>query len=113
MTNREFFEKVIATVDDAELVEFSKTAIEKLNARNEKRKEQATKKSKENEPIKAEIMNYLTGKEKVLCAEIAKAVEISTQKCTALCRQLIDEGLITTEKVKVKNKGKQNAYTIV
>ena len=52
MTNREFFERVIETVEDAEVVEFAKASIAKLDERNAKRKEQTSKKAKENEPIK-------------------------------------------------------------
>ena len=51
MTNREFFERVIETVEDAEIIEFAKTSIKKLDERNAKRKEQTSKKAKENEPL--------------------------------------------------------------
>ena len=62
MTNREFFERVIETVEDAEIVEFAKASIVKLDERNAKRKEQTSKKAKENEPIKKSIIDYLNGK---------------------------------------------------
>ena len=112
MTNREFFERVIETVEDAEIVEFAKASIVKLDERNAKRKEQTSKKAKENEPIKKSIIDYLKGKELVTCSEIAKAIDISTQKCSALCRQLVDSEVLSVTDVKVKSKGKQKAYTI-
>ena len=112
MTNREFFERVIETVEDAEIIEFAKTSIKKLDERNAKRKEQTSKKAKENEPIKKSIIDYLNSKELITCSEIAKAIDISTQKCSALCRQLVDSEVLTVTDVKVKSKGKQKAYTI-
>ena len=113
MTNREFFEKVIATVEDVELVDFAKTSIEKLDARNEKRKSMTSKKALENAPIKNAICDFLKDKDFTTCSEIAKAIEISTQKCSALCRQLVDDERLVVTDVKVKSKGKQKAYKIV
>ena len=77
MTNREFFEKVIATVDDAEIVDFAKTSIEKLDARNEKRKSMTSKKALENAPIKDAICDFLKDKGFTTCSEI----EIGSASC--------------------------------
>ena len=112
MTNREFFVMVIANVEDVELVDFAKTSIEKLDARNEKRKSMTSKKALENAPIKDAICDFLKDKDFTTCSEIAKAIEISTQKCSALCRQLVDDERLVVTDVKVKSKGKQKAYKI-
>lgn len=42
-----------------------------------------------------------------------EACEISVQKASALCRQLVEEGALTVQEIKVSKKGKQKAYAIV
>lgn len=108
MTNREFFEKVIAEVANEELVEKARTELAKLDARNARRASTPSKKAKENEPIKKAIRDVL-GAEPMTASEIASKVEISTQKASALLRQI--DGLTVTE-VKIKGKGKVKGYSI-
>lgn len=108
MTKREFYEAVMALENvDAELVLFAEHEIEKMNERNAKRKSTPSKKSVENEPIKAKIVEVLTETPQS-ASEIAEKVEISVQKCSALLRQI--EGLNVTE-LKVKGKGKVKGYS--
>ena len=106
MTKREFFEAVIEKVEDAELKLFAEKEIEKMNERNAKRKNTPSKTAIANEPIKAQIVEAL-GKEPKTASEIAELVGITTQKASALLRQI--EGLTVTE-VKVKGKGKVKGY---
>lgn len=115
MTKREFLMAVIAKVEDAELKLFAEQEIEKMDERNAKRKNSPSKKSLENEPIKAKIVEYL-GREDELdfatASEIANEVEISVQKASALCRQLVESGVLASEEVKVKGKGKVKGYSV-
>ena len=107
MTKREFFEAVMALENvDAELVLFAEQEIEKMNERNAKRKNTPSKTAIANEPIKAHITEVLTDTPQS-ASEIAEKVGISTQKCSALLRQI--EGLTVTE-IKVKGKGKVKGY---
>ena len=107
MTKREFFEAVMALENvDAELVLFAEQEIEKMNERNAKRKNTPSKTAIANEPIKAQIVEVLTETPQS-ASEIAEKVGISTQKCSALLRQI--ENLTVTE-LKVKNKGKVKGY---
>lgn len=107
MTKREFFEAVMALENvDAELVLFAEQEIEKMNERNAKRKNTPSKTAIANEPIKAHIAEVLTDTPQS-ASEIAEKVGISTQKCSALLRQI--EGLTVTE-IKVKGKGKVKGY---
>ena len=107
MTKREFFEAVMALENvDAELVLFAEQEIEKMNERNAKRKNTPSKTAIANEPIKAQIMEVLTETPQS-ASEIAEKVGISTQKCSALLRQI--ENLTVTE-LKVKGKGKVKGY---
>ena len=111
MTKREFMEKVIAMGND-ELKEFAESEIAKLDARNAHRKEMPSKKSKENEPIKANIVDFLNEKDFTVASEIAKGLELTTQKVSALCRQLVENGILVVTDVKVKGKGTQKGYKV-
>lgn len=113
MTKREFLNAVIETVAVEELQNFAKAEIEKMDARNAKRANTPSKKAVANEPIKQGIIGFLTDKEVPQIAnEIATALEISTQKTSALCRQLVENGTLNVEDVKVKGKGKVKGYTL-
>lgn len=115
MTKREFFVAVMEKVEDAELKLFAEQEIAKMDERNAKRKNAPSKKSIENEPIKEKIVEYL-GRENELdfatASEIANEIGISVQKASALCRQLVENGILTSEEVKVKGKGKVKGYEI-
>lgn len=107
MTKREFFEAVMALENvDSELVLFAENEINKMNERNAKRKSTPSKTAIANEPIKAQIVEVLTETPQS-ASEIAEKVGISTQKCSALLRQI--ENLTVTE-IKVKGKGKVKGY---
>lgn len=107
MTTREFFENVITMVEDAEMQEKAKSLIDALDRRNAKRAERPSKTAIANEPIKAEIAKVLTT-EPMTASTIAKLVDISTQKASALLRQMD----IKVTDVKVKGKGTQKGYYI-
>ena len=116
MTQREFFTAVINNQMDGteitdEMVTYAKEAIEKLDARNAKRASKPSKKSVENEPIKESIAAYLA-EGAHLASEIASGCDISTSKASALCRQMVADGLLTVADVKVKGKGVQKSYSL-
>ena len=54
MTKREFLEKVIAEVDNAELKDFAKGEIARLDKENEQRKGKPTKEQKANAEFRAQ-----------------------------------------------------------
>jgi hypothetical protein len=114
MTKREFFEAVMALENvDAELKLFAENEINKMNERNAKRKNSPSKTAIANVPIKAHITEFLENHEgSHIASEIASAVEISTQKASALCRQMVENGVLAVEEVKVKGKGKVKAYSL-
>ena len=115
MTKREFLEAVIANVEVAKVVEFAQAEIVKMDEKNAKRRNTPSKKSQENEPIKAAIVDFLKGKDDPTTASaIAEGVDgcTSTQKASALCRQLVEDGRLTAVEVKVKGKGKQKGYSV-
>lgn len=114
MTKREFLNAVIANVDVVEIADFAKAEIEKMNARNAKRSHTPSKTAIANEPIKKAIVEWLKGQDApTVASAVAGELEISTQKASALCRQLVADGELNVTEVKVKGKGKQKGYSVV
>lgn len=111
MTNREFFTAIVNGEINDEIVAKATEEIAKLDARNAKRASQPSKKALENEPIKASIREFLTDGAH-LASEIAKGLELSTSKVSALCRQMVEGGVLKVEDVKVKGKGTQKSYSL-
>ena len=113
MTNREFYTAIIGNPNVADdLKTFAQAEIDKLDARNDKRKNTQTKAQKENEGIMTAILAHLANGSAV-ASEIATAVGISTQKASALCKLLVEGGKVTVADIKVKNKGTVKQYTLV
>ena len=118
MTKREFLNEVIAVIDGTsevdvlELKEFAKAEIVKLDERNANRSSKPTKIQIENEPIKEKILEVLSTGERMVASAIAERLEISTQKASALCRQLVESKKLKVEDVKIPKKGKQKAYMV-
>lgn len=108
MTRREMYEVIASGNINDEVIEMAKNEIVKMDERNAKRRNNPSKKSIENEPIKAKIMEVLT-EEPMSASEVAEKVEISVQKASALLRQI--DGLNVTE-IKVKGKGKVKGYSL-
>ena len=108
MTRREMFEAIVNGNVTEEVVAMAQSEITKMDERNARRKNTPSKTALANEPIKAHIVEVLTDTPQS-ASEIAEKVEISTQKCSALLRQI--DGLAVTE-IKVKGKGKVKAYSL-
>ena len=112
MTNREFYTAIIANPNVAQdYKDFAQAEIDKLDARNDKRKNTQTKSQKENEGIMTSILSYLANGSAV-ASDIGTALGISTQKASALCKLLVDGGKLTVADVKVKGKGTVKQYSI-
>ena len=106
MTNREFFTAIVNSDLNDEMKAFATEAIAKLDARNAKRANTLSKTQKENAPLIEKIASLLTSEPK-LASELAKEMEISTQKASALVKKV--EGVSVCD-VKVKGKGTQKGY---
>lgn len=122
MTNREFFNGVInhirhtgaMTAETVEsLANHAEMELEKLDKRNAQRSSKPSKTQLENEPIKAHLLEILAVKP-MTASEIHEVdADLSTQKISSLCRQLVEAGKLTVEEVKVPKKGKQKQYSLV
>lgn len=106
MTKREMFMAIVEGNITEDVVEMAKNEIVKMDERNAKRKNSPSKRAIENEPIKEKIIEVLTDTPQS-ASEIAGKVEISTQKASALLRQI---GGLTVTEIKVKGKGKVKGY---
>ena len=113
MTNREFYTAIIANPNVAQdYKDFAQAEIDKLDARNDKRKNTQTKAQKENEGIMTAILDHLANGSAV-ASDIGTAMGVSTQKASALCGLLVKDGKVTVADVKVKAKGTVKQYTLV
>lgn len=117
MTNREFFTNVMnGIITDAEKAH-AEAEIAKLDKRNENRSSKPNKKQLENEPIKAEIVEFLAEHGAAVSATIAAALSteerpISTNKAVALCNQLVKEEKLVAEDVKIPKVGLRKQYAV-
>lgn len=113
MTNREFYTAIAQGAINDELIAFAQEAIVKMDERNAKRRSKPSKTSIENASIKESIMEFISNRnEFCIAGAIAEAFEISTQKASALCQQLVYDGKLVEKDVKVPKQGKRKAYGI-
>lgn len=118
MTKRELYTAVVNGEITDEVIEGFKAEIEKIDKVNEERKAKVTPRQEENQMIKIEIKQYFmrTGQPHFI-EEVVEEIkrflpEFTRQRCSALCNQLIEEGVLNVEDVRVKNKGKRKLYTL-
>ena len=112
MTNREFYNSIINNTITADEIDFAKAELAKLDARNEKRRNTPTKVQEANVGVKEAIKGYLATVKSALASDIATACGVSTQKVSALCKQMVENGEIKVADVKVKGKGTLKAYSL-
>ena len=113
MTQREFYEKVIATKGIAEELKiYAEGRIEALDKANANRSSKPTKKQTENEPIKAKILEYLADHEKVVGVDLGTAIGENKSTVISLCTVLAKEGKLVKEEVKIPKVGKRVAYSL-
>lgn len=118
MTKREFYNAILAIETiSADVREYAEASIQKLDETNAKRSSKQTKTQLANEPIKAKILEILSTapmtsavlREKF----VANGEEVSVQKISSLCRQLVEEGFLSSSEVKVPKKGAQKQYSVI
>ena len=111
MTRRERLEMVIANNITEELVEECKVELEKLNASNASRK--PTAHQVENVKIGKDILTILTNEPKFVEDVLAGLDKgYSRQRVSGILTNLVKDGKVHSEDVKVKGKGKRKAYTL-
>lgn len=112
MTQRERLEMVIRMEITDELIEDCKRELKKLDERIAKAKNELTPQQKENARISEKVLEIVYDQGEVQIEEIRDSLgeEITRQRLSAICTNLIREGKLKSKDVKVKNKGKRKAY---
>lgn len=113
MTRRERLEMVIRGEITEELIEDCKIELEKLNAHSAAANEKAktTKNYIENKEYEKIILDVI-GEEPLQIDQIKEltGIDVTRQRLTAICTNLVREEKLKAVEVKVKNKGKRRAY---
>lgn len=109
MTKREFYNAIANGQMNDEVKATAEEYLVKMDEALEKRKHTLSKKQKENEAVKVEIFDHLDAEPKT-ATTIGELMGISTQKASALLRQLVSDGKATVTEVKITGKGKQKVY---
>jgi predicted HTH transcriptional regulator len=114
-TNREFFNAIVnGTEITTDMVDFAKSAIEKMDSKNKNRRETMTKEQEANEVMKSDILTYMKENGRQSAKSLADYFEVSTQKISALMKQLADNGKITTVRDKFEGSSSRvNVYSLV
>ena len=113
MTRRERLEAIINGNITPELIDECREELAKLNERSAQvlAKSKETTQYKENKEYEERICEIL-GEEPMQIGEIGEWLDadISRQRLTAICTNLVREGRISVIDVKVKGKGTRRAY---
>lgn len=112
MTTREFYENIINSNTNEEMVVKAKELLASLDKKNGKRAEtEKAKRELENAPIIKAIQDFATEKGSfVIASEIAEKCGISTSKASAMAKKLVESGFFKVEDTKIKGKGTVKAY---
>lgn len=114
MTSREFYVMVSNGTMNEEVMGFAAEAIAKMDARNEARKSTLSKTAAANIPIKEAIVTHLTECGEALTeTDLGLALGVTHNKAGSLARQLVAEGRLTAEEVKIPKVGKRKAYRVI
>lgn len=110
MTMRDFYKKVIAETQNADVKAFAEYEIAKLDARNAKRQATKSKAQVANEPIIAELKSYLLEQTEPKCsAQIAAALGLTSNKVASLVSKI--DGVVCGEMKHDKRKVKSYRLT--
>ena len=113
MTNREFLNAVIALSASEAITEHAKAMIASLDKRNSARTSKPSKTQLENAPIKEAILGVIAETNaEVSASELHERLNISVQKASSLCRQLVEEGKLSKGERKEKGKGLVKVYSL-
>lgn len=110
-TKREMLNVIASGIMNEEVIEWAKGQIEKMDHANELRRNKQSKKALENAPIIEAIVKELSD-EPQTATVIGEKVGISTQKASALLRQIVEAGNASKVDVKIKGKGTQKGYLV-
>lgn len=113
-TEREFLTAIVKGDFGTEFTDFAKARIAALDKKNAQRKvsKSALAHKAENDSFKSAILAALVADKFTIASDLAAAVGVSTQKISALARQLVESGDIVVTDVPIKGKGKVKGYAL-
>ena len=112
MTTREMLNAVIAGTINADVQAKAQEVLTAMDKKNESRKAKPSKTAIANAPLKEAIVNHLNEVKHATASEVAEALGMTTQKASALLRQLAQDGVFTVSEVKVPKKGAVKNYSV-
>ena len=112
MTNRQALTLIVNGNLTDEVKAWARGEIDKLNAKNDKRKNTKSKEQIANEGIMDNIVAYIKANGSQIASALGSALGISTQKASALCKLLVDGGELTVADKKIKGKGAVKEYSL-
>ncbi len=113
-TAREFYNAIVnGSAITPDMVDFAKSAIEKMDNKNAHRRSTPSKAQVANEEIKTDIITYMTENGRQSAKSLADYFDVSTQKISALMKQMVDSGTVTVIKDKFAGSStKVNVYSL-
>ena len=111
MNSRDFYNFVLSNISDDSVKEFATHKLAQMDATNAKRVSKPSKRAIENAPIKDSLLSFIG--EGCTASDIAPKAEISVQKASALLRQMVADGILSVEDVKVPKKGMVKFYKVI
>ena len=116
MTQRMFLEMVVNANISDEMTAYATERIKHLDDVNEHRKAKGSKTQRANAEVKKAILASLEENTVYTASQVAEmGIEgiTSTQKASALLRQMTETGELTVTDIKIKGKGKVKGYSLV
>ena len=113
MTTREYFQAVLDAHISADMDEASRILIDKLDARNAKRKTTETKEQKAAKERVQAVLSFLRDHrgESFTRDAIAEGLGITPSQVTAACKGLVVDGTVIRAEAKI-DKTRKVVYTI-
>lgn len=115
MTQRTFLEMVVTANISDEMTTYAKERIKHLDEVNEHRKAKGSKTQRANVEVKKSILAVMENDTIYTASQIVEmGIEgiTSTQKASALLRQMTETGELTVTDIKIKGKGKVKGYAL-
>ena len=115
MTQRTFLEMVVTANISDEMTSYAKERIKHLDEVNEHRKAKGSKTQRANVEVKKSILAVMENGTIYTASQIVEmGVDgvTSTQKASALLRQMTETGELTVTDIKIKGKGKVKGYAL-
>lgn len=115
MTQRMFLEMVVNANISDEMTAYAMERIKHLDDVNEHRKAKGSKTQRVNTEVKKAILASLEENTVYTASQVAEmGIEgiTSTQKASALLRQMTETGELTVTDIKIKGKGKVKGYSL-